>query len=349
MDATPVISGRTGIAFFVTELAHALRRHDVEPQLFAVGCALAPVPAGCRRVRLPSRLVHRSWAWGGPPRVERLVPTAQVVHATSLLPPTTRLPIVATVHDLAALERPDLHPARLVAQTSQLVRHLHRASVITTVSSATAASLRARGFDADRVIVTLPGVVGLGPPRPERIVQAPYLLAVGEQLPRKGLDVLLEAFAAADLGGVELVHAGPPSTDTTRLRTLVDFLHLDGRVHFLGYVGRDELATLFRDAVALCFPSWDEGFGLPVLEALSLAVPVVASDIDACREVAGDGALFAPPGDVAAWTSAVQRIVADEALRTDLRARGPARAARFSWDECAVATIAAYERAMADR
>jgi alpha-1,3-rhamnosyl/mannosyltransferase len=200
---------------------------------------------------------------------------------------------------------------------------------------------------ADRVVVAYPGLTALPDPPVGRIVDRPYFLVVGEQMPRKGLRTLLDAFAAAEVDEAVLVHAGPPSTQTGELRAHTSELRLDGRVTWRGYVSRTELAALFRDAIAFCFPSVDEGFGLPVLEAMACGTPVIASDIPPLREVAGDSALFVSTGDVAAWANALHLVATDAGLRDRLRMRGPERARGFTWDACASATIAAYDRALA--
>lgn len=345
IDATPVISGRTGIALYVAELIAALREHQVEVAPFAIGRSGLDVPTDYVRVRTPARIVHASWSMGGPPHPERLVRSATVVHATGLVPPPTRLPVVATVHDLTPLDHPDLHPPRLVRQAEALLRQLGRADVVAAVSAATAEVLNRHGVARDQIVVTHPGPPDLGPPEVGRVVGGPYLLAVGEQAPRKGLLTLLEAFEAAGLGGVRLVHTGPPSSHTRELECCVERLGLSHRVSFLGFVARPRLAALYRDALALCYPSRAEGFGLPVLEALRLGLPVVASDIPPVREVAGESALLVDPTDTSTWALALHRVVTDDALRAKLAAAGPARASLFSWDRCARETIAAYRLA----
>lgn len=347
LDATPVISGRTGISLYVSELAAALARQHVEPRLFAVGRGVAPAPPGCRHLRVPARLVHRSWALGGPPRAEQLVGPVDVVHATGMLPPTTRRPLVATVHDLASIDHPELHHARLVRQITSLLRRLDRVDVVLADSRATRDALERHGVAGERIVVAHPGLTALPDAPPRRVVDGPFFLAVGEQMPRKGLRMLLDAFAAARVDDALLVHAGPPSTATADLLAHTRALGLDQRVRWLGYVTREQLSALLRDAIALCFPSVDEGFGLPVLEAMSCGTPVIASDIPPLREVAGDEALFVPTGDVEAWSHALEVLVRDDELQRRLRAGGRARALEFTWDACASTTIAAYERARA--
>jgi alpha-1,3-rhamnosyl/mannosyltransferase len=255
------------------------------------------------------------------------------------------VPVIVTVHDITAIEHPEFHPQRRVHQQEAQLAALDRVAVILANSRATADRLRRRGIDDSRIAVTPFGVTPL--PSPTAIeVPAPYLLAVGEITRRKGYDVLLRAFAAAELLGVHLVFAGPDGFDADFCRPLAAALGLDDRVRFLGRVEDGELAALYAGAIALVFPSLAEGFGLPVVEALANSVPVIASDLDVVREVAGEAALLVAAGSVEDWSTALQRIVEDTALRQSLAASGPPRAQPFNWDATAEATIAAYECAL---
>ena len=345
MDATSAIAGRTGIARYVLELSAALPEQGVEPQLFAVGRASVAPPPGCRHLRIPSRFVHRAWAARLPPSAERIAGPVDVVHATSLLPPTTRRPLVMTVQDLDAIDHPELHPARSVRALRATLRHLDRAGTVLAISEATADDLVDRGVERDRIVVTPLGRVELGAPAPTRAHDGPYVLAVGEQMPRKNLALLLRVWAQVpELP--PLVHAGPPGSDTARLEALVQELGLTDRVRFLGYVTPAVLARLLVDALALCFPSTAEGFGLPVLEAMAADLPVVASDLPVLREVTGGHALLVPAADADAWADTLARVVADEVLRRGLIEPARVRAAMYTWKRCAALTADAYRRVM---
>jgi glycosyltransferase involved in cell wall biosynthesis len=298
-------------------------------------------------VRVPWRVVQGAWRRTGLPRAEHLVPSADIVHATSLVPPPTRRPIVSTVHDLAALDHPELHPRRSVDQLRAQVDALDRSAVVLTVSHTTAAALEARGFPADRIVVTPLGVTprrdtGLTPPAGR------YVLAVGALVPRKGLDTLVRAMAAVP-PDVRLVLAGPAGGAEPELRALAAAPDRAGRVEFLGAVDDATLAALYRGASLLCFPSVSEGFGLPVVEAMAAGVPVVASDIDAVREVGGDAVVRVPVGDVEAFAAALSALLDDDDRRGTLAAAGRERAGLFTWEATAAKTIEAYERAAATR
>jgi glycosyltransferase involved in cell wall biosynthesis len=171
----------------------------------------------------------------------------------------------------------------------------------------------------------------------------PFLLHVGSHLPRKRVDVLLDAFAAVHKHrpGVSLVQVGPPFGPAIADR--VGRLGVGGAVVKLAGLTRPQLADLYRRAAAVLVPSEAEGFGLPVIEALACGAAVVASDIPVLREVGGDAVLYRPVGDVAGWADAVARVLADPAAAPP-RATRVARAARFSWAAHARVVGEAYLR-----
>ena len=111
----------------------------------------------------------------------------------------------------------------------------------------------------------------------------------------------------------------------------------------LGRLPQPELNALYASATLFAFPSLHEGFGLPVLEAMAAGCPVVASDIPAVREVAGDAAVLVPPADTGAWAEALSRVLESPSLQADLAGAGRRRAALFSWSKTAEATLGVYE------
>jgi glycosyltransferase involved in cell wall biosynthesis len=345
-DVTSVISGGTGIARYVTELGTELESRGVDLRRFALGRQSHPAPPHTKRVRVPARLIDAWWhriAW---PPIESLVGAADLVHATGLTSVSTRLPLVVTVHDVAAVRYPELHPPRHVRQQQAQLRALERAAAIVTVSAATADDLVHLGIERERLVVSPLGLTGLDrAPAEAGNRPAGYLLTVGETSPRKGYEVVLRALAR--LGeGVRLVMAGPPAGAEEHLSSLITRLGLTSVVTRLGAVSDSDLASLYQGAIGLCFPSISEGFGLPVLEAMAAGVPVLASDIAATRELAADAALYLPTGDDQAWAEAIEALTSDERLRTELGERGRVRASEFTWRRTAEATLEAYRLAL---
>jgi glycosyltransferase involved in cell wall biosynthesis len=347
LDVTPELLATTGVARYSRELRGALsRRDDCALTTFAIGRRTQPVPAGTRHIAVPLRAVHASWRAFGVPRAERFAGPAEVIHSLDLVPPPTRLPLVVTVHDLVTVDRPELHSAR-----SRRIQHLQRAALgraaaIVTVSQSTAEELVASGIDSDRIHPTPNGLTRLPAPAYPPLPTGPFVLAVGTLEPRKGHELLIRAFARADVEATRLVFAGPTAGRADALEALARELGIGERLSVLGFVDDATLAALYRDATLLCLPSFGEGFGLPVLEAMAAGLPVLASDLPAIREVTGGGAVLFAPGDVDALTAALTRLLGDERLRAELADHGPTRAAAFTWDATAAATMRAYDAAI---
>jgi glycosyltransferase involved in cell wall biosynthesis len=276
-----------------------------------------------------------------------MAPGTDVVHTPDLVPPPTRRPLVVTLHDVAAVDRPDLHPPRSVAaQQQQLRAARERASVVICVSRATADAARSHGVDPSRVVVVPNGVTPLPCPDPSRTPDGAFLLAVGSLNPRKGFDALVAAFAEADLpDDLRLVLAGEPGWNGTSVQEAIARHGLTSRVTCLGRVSDAQLASLYEQCTAVCVPSHAEGFGLPILEAAAAGAAVVASDLPVFRELAGAVALFSPAGDVPAWAGALERIATDTALREAAETKGRAVAGDFTWERAAELTVGAYEQA----
>ena len=345
-----MLAGATGVARYVTQLGAALDDAGVELHRYGFGRAPYAAPPRTRRLPVPLRVLRPLWRAIPLPRVEHLTGAVDVVHVTDLAPPPTRLPLVLTVHDLDAIERPDLHDVRAQRlQQAQLVAARVRAVEVIAVSATTAAALTAHGVDSDRISVVPHGATPLPAPDWRFVPVGPYVLAVGTVDARKGLDVLIEGFSRAQLDGTSLVIAGPDGHRAEEARAVAAARGLGGRVIFPGRVGDAELAGLYEGALCYCLPSRAEGFGLPLLEAMGAGLPVLASDLPVVREVAGDVGVLVPVGDADAWAVALEQLVGDDAARAERGAAGRGVAARYTWAAAAQKTAAVYERAVARR
>jgi glycosyltransferase involved in cell wall biosynthesis len=165
-----------------------------------------------------------------------------------------------------------------------------------------------------------------------------YFLYVGTLQPRKNLSRIIAAFATVKSKAV-LVLAGARGWLYKDLFTQVHRMGLKGRVLFPGYIPDKDKMALMSGALAFVFPSLCEGFGLPVIEAHSCGCPVITSTTSSLPEVAGDAALLVDPHDVTAIAAAMQRVIADPALREQLIDRGFVNARRFSWEACAQSVL----------
>ena len=344
VDATNLKPGQGGIRTYTIGLIEALA---ARPELSLV------VATSVREVADlgPMRLVPVSQRTQGPAaralwRDRNLASLARSSGVDLVLTPVPELPLrrlpvpsVIVVHDVGPLVAPMFYSlAKKLRYQAFLPRTCAAASAVVCVSQATLDGLRA-STDTDPGRCT---VIGEGPQLLDGASVSgtadPYLLYVGSLDARKNVDTLVDAFAAADPPlPARLLIVGP--TDPRGAEALRGRLARDGlneRVRHLGFVSAEQLAGLYRDAVALVLPSLYEGFGLPVLEAMKLGTPVVASDISPLREVAQDAALYvSAPLEAEAWRSALARILSDDGLRAELSRAGAAAASRYSWAEVA--------------
>jgi len=348
VDVSPTIQGTTGISRYATALVQSLPCVDVDVRSFAVGRATVPPATGVRHLPVPSRLMGPLWRATGRPRAERLVGPVDVVHGTSVPPPPSKRPRLVTVHDLAALHHPGLHPRRTVAAMEALVAELPRLAGVLADTETVARELAERGVPLERTTVAPVGRTLLPGPVDPAVDLDAWLLCVGETNRRKNIGLVLDALARSSHRDLGLVVAGPPGNDDGHLRSRAHELGLASRVRFPGSVSDARLAGLYRDALALCYVSFAEGFGLPVVEAMAAGTPVVCSDLPVLREVAGDVATFVDVDDTDALVAAIDAVIAlAPASRTARAEAGRTRAGRFTWEACAQATRAAYDRALA--
>jgi glycosyltransferase involved in cell wall biosynthesis len=256
-----------------------------------------------------------------------------VLHCPSHRAPTAvARPLVVTFHDLAVLRHPHAFNRWTRTYSRALVpRVAARADRIVAVSEFTASELvELLGLRSEKIVVIPHGVgapfVADGP-----AAEGDYVLAVATPEPRKNLPRLFEAFGRSSLAGTELLVVGAGGWGGVHVR--------GERVRALGHVPDDELARLYRGARCVAYVSLYEGFGLPVLEAMASGAPVVAADIPALREVAGDAAVFVDPLDPASISSGLEEAVR---RRDELSAAGRERAASFTWPAAARRTVEVY-------
>jgi glycosyltransferase involved in cell wall biosynthesis len=177
-------------------------------------------------------------------------------------------------------------------------------------------------------------------------------LFVGTISPRKNIDRLLAAYTllrARQINTPPLVLAGQATAEATETLAQLTRPPLFGHVRHEGYVDDERLRALYHGAVLVVLPSLEEGFGIPVLEAMKVGVPVVAAQRGALPEVVGDAGLLVDPLDVPALASTLERLLTDDQLRNRLSAAGIARARSFSWQASADALKTAYDRAIRRR
>ncbi len=288
-----------------------------------------------------------------------------LVHSPDFVPCfRRRWRAVITVHDLAFLRYPQLLTAESRRYYGQVSRACRSADLIIAVSENTARDLvDLLGVPRERIRVVYeaagPAYRPLGGDAVAEVrrqygAAGGYLLFVSTIEPRKNLATLLRALARLkEEHADEWAHRSLPLLVVGRAgwlcegsERLVEELGLQDDVRFLGPASSVELLRLYNGAVALAYPSLYEGFGLPPLEAMACGTPVLSAATSSLPEVVGDAGLLLPPLDVAAWSQALWRVASDGALREELRRRGLARAARFSWRRAAEQTLAVYREAL---
>ncbi len=265
---------------------------------------------------------------------------------------------VVTVHDLIYARFPDAHAGLRDKGMRVLVPGAVRRSqrVIADSHSTRDDLVALLGVAPERIDVV---PLGLGSARREQPLDERELrerLALGERSvvlslsakrPHKNLLALIGALAQiAPAERPVLVLPGYATEHEQELRARASALGVADDVRFPAWVSSAELEGLWSIARAFVFPSLYEGFGLPVLEAMARGVPVACSNVSSLPEVAGDAALQFDPRDEAAIATAISRLLADDALRAQLRERGAAQARRFTWEHTARLTLDSYARAM---
>jgi glycosyltransferase involved in cell wall biosynthesis len=326
---------------------------DAAPWSTVVASVVAPVDARDRR----------QWVWGEQRHVPRLATElgADLIHSLASTGPGRLAggpPRVTTVHDLHYAVAPEAHFGLRGLGMRVLVPAAVRASRrIVADSHATKADVVAHiGTAADRI-----DVVHLATSAPDRATATPeadlrrrlglgarpILLSMSAKRPHKNVEGLIDAHAGISQERLTLhVVPGYPTEHDAVLRRRAVARNVQDDVRLPGWLSTADVEGLWACCAAHVFPSFYEGFGLPVLEALERGVPSACADRASMPEVAGDAALLFDPGDTGAIAAAIERLLGDEALRSGLRERGLAQAARFSWERSAAETARSYERAL---
>jgi len=371
LDYRPALRERTGVGEFVHQLARVLAMGPDEVTVFSASWKdrldpRAAVELSRARIvdrRIPVRLLNAAWLRAGWPSVEQLCGRRfDVVHSPNPVAlPTREAASVITVHDLDFLDHPERAWAEMRRDYPAAVRAgASKADAVVVPSQHTAEQVVGRlGVPADRVFVC---PLGLPPgwtdlPRPEAVpardrTAGRHLLFVGTLTARKNVGGLLDAYqqvVAQNPDAPRLVMAGGAQPEAARWLERIGAPPLAGRVQYVGYVTGERRRTLFLEAAMLVLPSFDEGFGLPVLEAMALGVPVVVSNRGALPEVAGDAGLVVDPDQHGQIAEAITRLLADPPLAVRLGSAGRERARAYSWERTAALIREAYASALAQR
>jgi glycosyltransferase involved in cell wall biosynthesis len=376
IDFRAALKSRSGVGEYAHQLASALARRKqtqqpddrVDVTLFSsswkdrltLPSDLADTPHV--DLRVPVSMLNLTWHRLGWPSAERLTGrTFDVTHSLHpLLLPARSAARVVTIHDLNFLAHPERTRAEIRRDYPALAPiHAHRADHVIVPSEFTAAEVRRRlGVPTNRISVCSPGA----PAWKARESQPPngYLLFLGTLEPRKNVGTLLDAYerlltAPAPAPGrgpavlPDLVLAGSSTPESHPWLARIAQPPLAGHVRHVGYIDPAERQRVYEGACLLVQPSFEEGFGIPVLEAMTLGVPVVAANRGALPEVLGDAGLLVDAVDAADMARAIASVLDDGAVASRLADLGPRRARQFQWDTTAERVVTAYRLAIEHR
>ena len=363
----------TGIGRYTLQLArHLAQRQEIEELLFSHGRNLLrhvpePLhqPASISRLRdhfsrydllLDGFRKARSHLKARSIRQR----SAHVYHGTNYYLPEFSGKRVVTIHDLSIFSLPEYHrPDRVRYLQREMLLSLRRANTIVTVSEFSKRQIAER-FDwpINRIHVTPLASAEVFHPRSESDLTPflnrrglntyGYCLYIGTIEPRKNLDALLSAYSLLPQplrSRFPLVLAGDPGWNSELLHARIQSAARKGWLHYLDFVPDTQLPALLAGARLFVFPSFYEGFGLPVIEAMASGVPVVCANTSSLPEVAGDAAAMFAPHDVEHLSTLIAAAFEDELWHAKAKTRGLLRAKTFSWERCAELTLGAYTAA----
>jgi glycosyltransferase involved in cell wall biosynthesis len=376
IDYRPALRERSGSGEYTHQLAKALLAlalegggsRAIEVTLFSSSwkdrLSATSDLAGAALVdrRVPVRLLNFAWHRLGWPPAEMLAGGAyDVVHSPHpLLMPARDAAQVITIHDLNFLTHPERTRAEIRRDYPALARaHAHRADAVLVPSAYTAGEVeRLLGVPRERMAVCPAGAPDWAPR-----LEAPkdgYVLFFSTLEPRKNVGGLLDAYERLIAGdGLQavpsarpvphLILAGRATDDARPCLDRIGRPPLRGAVRHIGYVAANDRRALYEGARLLVQPSFDEGFGMPVLEAMSLGVPVVAANRGSLPEVLGGAGLLIDPDEPADIAHAIARLLDDDGLAAACAVNGIARARAFRWDQTAGRVYDTYRAAIERR
>jgi glycosyltransferase involved in cell wall biosynthesis len=359
IDGRAFGSPAPGIRRYIRSLTRALLALGEPLEIVALGGRdSSALPAGTRYIGEPSHPpTNLGWTLVGVPRAAWRA-RVDVIHAPAYTAPFwSPAPVVLTVHDVSYERHPHWYPYRRDwARRAFYRRSAYAATHILTVSRFSATEITAAyGIPAEHITVTPLGVDEAFGPTDTSLslefppgVTPPYVLHVGDLHQRRNLPMLVEALLAARRAGgatpLSLVLAGTDRGVGSTVCAMAAQAGAPDAVVLLGTVSEKRLRALYRGAAALAYPSFYEGFGLPLVEAMACGTPVIASRVTSIPEVVGDAGRLLDPADTNAWTTALLEVANDEHVRARMRAAGLRRAAEFTWERTARLTLEVYRR-----
>ncbi|MFH1601803.1 MAG: glycosyltransferase family 1 protein [Candidatus Shapirobacteria bacterium] len=354
IDLSPVVYG-TGVSVYLKNLAETLLKIDqkndyvfffssLRRSLSESGITLKGENFSVKNFKMPPLLLETLWNQLHLFPVEKFIGEIDVFHASDWAqPPAQKTKIVATIHDLSFLRWPQTaHPQVLAAQKRRLAWVKKEAAKIIAVSEATKKEIiELLGIEEKRIEVVYEAL-------PDDLVQIKpkvslkkfgitksFVMASGSQSERKNISRTIKAFALLkNKLNLQLAITGEYKPEDK----------LDSDIIVTGFISRPEWAGLLKAAKALVYPSVYEGFGLPILEAFYLGVPVVTSNLSSMKEIAGRAALLVDPYSSESIAKGIEKIVSSREANKNLKRLGKKRLKDFSWEKAARKTLKIYEQ-----
>lgn len=369
IDYRPALRERSGVGEYTHQLARALlgafpagaRDRPLELTLFSSSwrdrLTLAPELAGAAAVdrRIPVSLLNLAWHRAEWPAAETLASRRfDVTHSLHpLLLPARHAAQVVTIHDLNFLTHPERTQAEIRRDYPSLARsHAHRADAVIVVSHFTAREVE-RHFELplDRISVCPPGAPAWEP-RAAPPSGGGYVLFFGTLEPRKNIAGLLDAYElllARRRDLPPLLLAGKATAAARPWLDRIERAPLRGAVRHVGYIDPASRYALYAGARLLVQPSFEEGFGLPVLEAMTIGLPIVAANRGSLPELLDGAGSLVEPDEPEEMAAAIERMIDDEAFAAASAAKSVQRAAHFNWPRTAQAVYDTYQQAIERR
>ena len=361
IDYRPALRARSGVGEHIHQVTRELARQAGDEITVFSSSWKDRLPADLSRElpnvrvadrRIPVAALNLAWHRLGWPPVEAVAGGEyDIAHSPHpLLLPSRSAAQILTIHDLDFLSHPERTSAEIRRDYPTLVKsHAMRADRIIVVSRFVAGEVQRRlDVPASRISICPNGAPQWRLP-PAPLSAGNYLLFIGTLEPRKNVKGLLEAYGrllARSPDVPRLLVAGRADPDAAGVLAAMSRPPFAGHVEYRGYVTPELRESVYKGAQALILPSFDEGFGIPALEAMAAGVPVIASNRGALPEVVGDAGLLVDPDDPESLTSAMAQMIGDASLRANCARRGLARARQFTWSQAARDTRRAYEDAL---
>lgn len=358
VDAHAIGCHLTGNEVYIRSLLDAFAAIDNKSEFIAYVSTAEGGRAVPRRFACQS-VSRNPWVRLGVDLPRRLrVDRPDLVHVQYTAPLVCPAPVVVSVHDISFLDHPEyFNPPRALQLRLTVSRTVRRAARILTGSEFSRdAMVRAFGLAPDRITVVPNAAAPIFRPlahedsaawvRKRFDIPGPYILTVGDLQSRKNQVGLIRAFAALARERPDLPHrlvlAGKESWHAKVVHRAAAESGVSGRIYFIGFVSDEELVRLYNGCELFVFPSFYEGFGLPVLEAMACGRPVACSNGSAVRETADSCAILFDPHSTAEMVRAIRDLALESELRTRMGRLGVQRAAHFSWRKTAEKTLEVY-------